>query len=139
MQSFPYSYEDMLSRLHGFKTGDDNYEKINLPQLKIVRKNRSSIFANFAIFCEKLSRPDVHIQKFIYDEMGMNCSINGQKQLIIQGILTENKMESIMKKYIREFVLCKQCKGIDTKLSKENNLTFLGCNKCSAKSSLGKV
>ena len=139
MATYPYSYDDLLYRLHIAKTADDNYKKVNLPPLKVTRKNKLSIFSNFIIFSEKLNRPKQHIADYYKTETGLENSINGQNQLLIHGIFTEVKCESIMRNYIKEFVMCRQCKGLSTDIVKENGLTFIKCHQCSAVTSLGKI
>ena len=139
MTEYPYSYDDLLHRLHISKTSDDNYKKINLPSLKVVKKNKLSIFSNLTAFTEKLDRPKENIAEYFKKETGLHNSINGQNQLLIQGILNQTKCESLMRNYIKEFVMCRQCKSLKTDMIKENGLTFLKCHQCFATSSLGKI
>jgi len=139
MIGYPYSYDELLFRLHNAKSADDCYKKINLPPLKVTRKNRLSIFVNFNIFSEKLNRCKEHISEYFKTETGLSNSINGQGQLLIQGALNETKCESIMRNYIRQFVMCRQCKCLDTIMIKDNGLTFLECHQCYAKTSMGKI
>lgn len=139
MSEYPYSYDELLYRIHTLKSVEDTYKKINLPPLKITKKNRLSIFVNFGIFSEKLNRTKEHISEYFKTETGASNSINNQNQLLIHGILNETKCESIMRNYIKEFVMCRQCKGMDSSLEKENGLTFLNCKQCHAKTSMGKL
>ena len=139
ISNYIYSYDELLYRLHNKKTSDDSNKKISLPSLKVIKKNRLSVISNFKSIAEKLNRPIEHIKDYINTETGANSSINNQGQLLIQGIYNEAKCESLMRNYIREFVMCKQCKGIDSNLIKEDGLTFLECNKCFAKTSKGKI
>lgn len=139
MSQYPYSYDELLFRLHTTKNSDEIYSRVNLPPIKINRKNRMSIFSNFGILVEKLNRDKNHISNYFKAETGLINTINQHNQLIIQGKFDELKCESIMKKYINEFVSCRQCKGLNTTMLKEHGLTFLQCNQCSAKTSLGKL
>lgn len=139
MSIYPYSYDELLFRLHTAKSADDAYSKVNLPPIKIARKNRMSIFSNFGLLAEKIKRDRDHISSYFKTETGLVNTINQHNQMIIHGNLNEAKCESIMRKYINEFVLCRQCKGLSTNLIKDHGLTFLQCNQCGAKSSLGKL
>jgi translation initiation factor 2 subunit 2 len=139
MSNYPYSYDELLYRLHNYKINENLQKKINLPQMEIKRVNKLSIFFNFDVYCEKLNRPLEHVANFFKTETGANISINGQNQLIIQNIINQTKCESIMKNYIKNFVMCKQCKGIVSSMIKKNGLTFLECNQCNAKTSMGKI
>ena len=139
MTEYPYSYDDLLYRLHVAKQAEDNYKKVNLPPLKVIRKNRLSVIANFSVFSEKLNRTKEQISDYYKSETGANNSINNQGQLLIQGVLNETKCESILRNYIRDFVMCKQCKSLNSVLVKESGLTFLECHQCLAKTSMGKI
>ena len=139
MSQYPYSYDELLFRLHNAKSSDEIYSKVNLPPIKISRKNRMSIFSNFGMLVEELNRNKDHISNYFKEETGLINTINQHNQLIIHGNLNELKCESIMKKYTNEFVCCRQCKGLNTSLLKEHGLTFLQCNQCLAKTSLGKL
>ena len=43
------------------------------------------------------------------------------------------KIQDKLETYIREYVVCKECKRPDTKLTKENRITVLVCEACGAK------
>lgn len=139
MNNFPYCYDTMLKRLQLEKSSEEQYKKMSLPSLKIVRKNKTSVFVNFSSYPLILKRNSDHIGNYFRTEMGTDYSINSSGQLILQGIFKENKFESIMKKYIKEFVSCRQCRGLNSDLIKENGITFLECHICLAKTSLGKI
>ncbi|AUL79377.3 eukaryotic translation initiation factor 2 subunit beta [Tupanvirus soda lake] len=139
MSGYPYSYDELLYRLHTAKTAEDAYKKINLPPLKVTRKNRLSVIVNFEVYSEKLNRSKDHISEYFKVETGACNSVNNQNQLLIHGILNETKCESIMRNYIKEYVMCKQCKGINSSIRKEGGLTYLECHQCLAKTSMGKI
>ncbi|BCS83151.1 eukaryotic translation initiation factor 2 subunit beta [Cotonvirus japonicus] len=133
-----YTYEDLLTKLTNSKTSDDIYKKVNLPSVNVSQKNRSSIIANFNKFPIKLNRDPTDIAKFFKEETGITNSINERGQLIIQGSLSANKCESIIRNYISKFVMCRQCKSTISIIMKDNGLNYLVCKQCQAKTSLGK-
>ena len=181
MTEYPYTYDDLLYRLHKIKLSESQnqsqsqnqrqsqnqnqnqnqnqiklpnlpclhsdksgenivYDNVfSLPSLKIYRKNKLSIFSNIVSFSEILNRNKEHIADYFKSETKLLNSINGQNQLVIQGMLNENKCEAILRSYIKSYVLCKQCNCLDTKLVKEHGLTYNKCNKCLASTSLGKI
>jgi translation initiation factor 2 subunit 2 len=49
--------------------------------------------------------------------------------------LMEKKLES----YVKGYVLCKECKKPDTKLIREDRITFLKCDACGAKSPVKSI
>lgn len=138
LQTYPYIYDHLLSRLHTIKT-TKIVNKAMLPPIKIIRKNKTSVFVNFNIYPEILKRTAEHISNYFKEELRTQNSINAEGQLIMNCIVNDIKCESILKKYIKEFVSCKQCKGINSTLIKEQGMTFIKCNECFANTSLGKI
>ena len=45
-------------------------------------------------------------------------------------------MEKILRPYIKEYILCKTCNRANTKLVKQDRLTFLECIDCSSRSTV---
>ena len=136
---YPYNYDDMLFRLHTAKLAEETNAKINLSSLKVSYKNRVSIISNFGEYPKILNRTKEEISDFFKVETATSVSINAQEQLLIHGKFNEVKCESILKNYIRQLVMCRQCKSLNTKLEKESGLSFLDCKQCGARSSLGKI
>lgn len=147
MSTYPYTYDDLLCKLHDAKSAEEPLhsrnssidKKISLPPLNVARKNKLSIISNFGAYPELLNREVGHISNYFTVETGTANSINNMNQLVIQNVINENRCESIMRKYIREFCMCRQCRGISTTLLKQDGITFIECNECNAKTSLGKL
>lgn len=135
---YPYTYDDLLFRIHTEKCSEEVYNKINLPALKCRRHNRTTVIINFSLYPEKLRRTKEQLGDYFRLETGSSNSINQNGQLVIQCIINEHKCETLLKNYIKEYVLCRQCKCLDTSLIKETGLNFLQCHQCHAKTSLGK-
>lgn len=139
MSSYPYNYDDMLFRLHTAKMTEESIARINFPALKVTNKNRLSIISNFGEYPKILNRTKEEISNYFRTEMATSISINAMDQLLIHGKFNESKCQFIMEKYIKQFVMCRQCRGLNTVLEKENGLTFLDCKQCRARSSMGKI
>ena len=139
MNAYPYNYDELLFKLHTAKCAEEAIQKINLPSLKVTNKNRLSIISNFGEYPKILKRTKEEIGDYFKTETAAINSINAMEQLLIHGKFNETKCEYIMKNYIKQFVMCRQCKGLDTKLIKESGLTFLECGHCGAKTSMGKL
>lgn len=138
MDLFPYEYDDMLYRLHTTKLCEDSIKNTNLPRINVKRKNKLTIIVNFGAYSTIINRTKESISKYFYIESKLAYSINSTDQLILQGVLDEKKCENIMRNFIKQHVLCKQCRCIDTQIVKDSNLYYMICNGCGAKTSLGK-
>lgn len=105
---------------------------------EILHESRRTIIMNFKEIAEKLNREPQHLARFIFKESGKPGSLEGER-LIIQGRLTNDEFRRLMELYVKEFVKCPICGGLDTKIIAEKRLRFLVCEICGAKSSSRKI
>jgi translation initiation factor 2 subunit 2 len=139
-----YTYEYLLTRVFGkIKsanpefTGIPSKTKLNPP--KVLREGtKKTVFANFTEFCSKIQRDPNHVMAFILEELCANGSLDGTMRLIIRAKYPPIAIESLARKYIQHYVLCNECKSIDTLLDKDkaSRLVFIKCNKCHASQSV---
>lgn len=88
--------------------------------------------------CRLRRKPD-HFQAFLLAELGTSGSIDGNQTLIIRGRYQPKQIESVVRSYIKEYVLCHTCKSPQTKLVKDTRLFFLQCDACSSRCSVVSV
>ena len=93
---------------------------------------------NFKDMAEKLNRDPQHLARFIFKESGKPGSLEGER-LIIQGRLMNEEFRRLIELYVKEFVKCPICGGLDTRIVSEKRLRFLVCEICGAKSSVRKI
>lgn len=73
--------------------------------------------------------PD-HVFQFMMTELGTEGSIDGNKRLVIRGKFLPKYIESLLRKYILEYVSCHMCRCFEkTNLTKDSvsRLYFLHC------------
>ena len=132
-----YTYDFLLKRFYELKS--EKIKKITIKAPKIVRISTKKIcWINFIIFCKEINREESHIKNFIDLEINAKTvsSINKEGHLIINAILKEEQITTIITRYLNEFLRCKSCKKFDTKIIKENKIKFIECNGCKAKISI---
>lgn len=121
---------------------------INLPIPIVEKLNRQSVFVNFIEYCKCLDfyqgesessipsqlvlKPKKHLFKFIVDELGASCSLNGKEQMMISGKFYAKQIESILAKYIQEYLICRNCGMLNSFLYRQNQLTHQSCNYCNS-------
>merc|ERR1719265_2814550 len=140
-----YTYSEMVGRLFQIL-------RVNNPELQgvprkfvmkppqVVRDGKQkSVFVNFQEICKILKRDPDHVLTFLLSELGTTGSVDGAKRLIIRGRLQAKHIESMLRKYIGEYVTCQLCRSPDTRLVKENRLYFLKCESCGANRSVATV
>mmetsp|Transcript_35812 Transcript_35812/g.65005 ORF Transcript_35812/g.65005 Transcript_35812/m.65005 type:complete len:121 (-) Transcript_35812:46-408(-) len=92
-----------------------------------------------------MKRPVDHVVQFVLAEFGTEGSIAGAAttraegqgqdgQLILKGRYLPKHCESLLRKYIKEYVTCEMCKSANTQLKKDSStrLFFVECLNCGA-------
>lgn len=142
------SYDELLSRFFNILkqnnpelAGEKSSTKFRIPPPVCQRDGKKTIFVNIEEICEKLQRSTDHLIQYLYAELGTSGSIDGQKRLIIKGKFVGKQMETVLRRYILEYVTCKTCKSINTELKKEqsNRLFFLVCKSCGSTRSVSTI
>ena len=72
--------------------------------------------------------PD-HLFQFMMAELGTEGSIDGNQRLVIRGKFVPKYIESLLRKYIGEYVTCQMCRSFNTALSRDSvsRLYFVQC------------
>lgn len=141
-----YSYADLLDRvvdlLHS--NNPDLVEKkrtrIKPPQLQMVG-SRKTLWVNFQEICSMMQRDPLHVYSFLMAELGTEGSIDGNERLIIRGRYLPKYIESLLRKYVLEYVTCEMCRSPNTDLIKDqgSRLYFCNCRECGSKRSVATV
>lgn len=142
-------YESLLSRF--FTTlkknnpelaGDRLGPKFRIPPPVCQREgSKKTLFANVQDISTVLQRNPEHLIQFLFAELGTSGSIDGEKRLVLKGKFQPKQMESVLRRYIIEYVTCKTCKLMNTELKREsaNRLHFLNCKACGSTRSVSSI
>lgn len=131
-----FKFDFLLDRIYNHLNNNNTKQKINLPKLQIGIENKKTYFSNYNVVCDELNRNPNDFIKFIQRELSTGTSINGNGDLVIDGVFREKQIEKIILNYIENFVKCKMCKSLLTQIIKEHRNFILSCNKCNATSTL---
>mmetsp|Transcript_178010 Transcript_178010/g.564987 ORF Transcript_178010/g.564987 Transcript_178010/m.564987 type:complete len:207 (+) Transcript_178010:83-703(+) len=134
-----YSYDDLLSRLYQI-IEDKNpllgtTKKYIMKPPQVVRVGSKKVgWVNFTEICNLMKRPVDHVINFVLAEFGTEGSTTSDGQLTLKGAYKEKHVESLLRKYIREFVTCEMCKSANTNLDKDSStrLWSVNCQNCGA-------
>ncbi|EMR69251.1 hypothetical protein MGN70_007544 [Eutypa lata] len=112
-----------------------------IPPPQCMREgNKKTIFANIQEICKRMKRTEEHVTAYLFAELGTNGSVDGSRRLVIKGRFQQKQLETVLRKYIIEYVTCKTCRSPDTALSKgENRLSFVTCNSCGSRRSVTAI
>lgn len=129
-------YEKLLDEAYGkVKQVSANSERFEIPKIEGHFEGKKTILTNFLQIVDYIRRKPEHLQKFLLRELATSGQIEGGR-LVLNIKVPSTKIKQKIDEYIREFVLCKECKKPDTELLKEDRLLFINCLACGAKHSV---
>lgn len=141
-----YTYDDLLERVVDLLTANnpDLVEKkrtrIKPPQLQLL-SSKKTLWVNFQEICSMMQRDPQHVYQFFMAELGTEGSIDGNQRLIIRGKYVAKYIESLLRKYVVEYVTCEMCRSPHTTLAKDpaSRLYFCKCNDCGSSRSVAPI
>ncbi|CAD8190240.1 unnamed protein product [Paramecium octaurelia] len=94
---------------------------------------KKTLWKNFEAICMQMNREAQHVSQYFLIELGTEGS-QADEKLIIKGRYTSTQIETLIKKYLYEYVLCSLCKSSDTTLIRdvESRLYSKECKNCKA-------
>lgn len=141
-----YDYTFLLERLYTQLRLNNpmiiNHKKLVIPPPSVIAlSSKKTLLANFKEIIRLINRNIEHVQSFFISELNTNCNIDSLSRLIIKGKYSQRQVESIFKKYIEEYVICKSCKKHYTILLKDQitRLYFLSCESCKSSKSVEPI
>jgi len=126
------SYEEMLKHLRERLPKTESQARFEMPRASIQQQGRQTFIKNFSEIAKTLRREPQHLAKFFFKELAVPGSIAGD-QLLLQGKISTDMVNRRLDDYVKEFVLCNECKKPDTNLTKVDKITTLKCEACGAK------
>ncbi len=143
-----YNYDFLLERItnlikkHNPKITATERGPIKIPPPNIVKAGTTrSAWTNFTDICTALNRPTELLFQYILGELGTEGSLGGESQFILKGRYTNKHIESVLVKYIHDYVQCLNCKSSNTMLKKDNSarLQMLVCLDCKAERTVASI
>ncbi|KAJ1676772.1 translation initiation factor eIF-2 beta subunit, partial [Spiromyces aspiralis] len=140
-----YHYSELLDRLyaelreHNPELAGEKRRFTIVPPQMVREGSKKSLFVNSRDIASRLSRPLEHMTQFIYAELGTSGSTDDNGSLVIKGRFQQKQMETVLRKYIIEYVTCKTCKSGETDLVKENRITYVKCKICGSSRSVAAI
>merc|ERR1712137_1385058 len=99
------------------------------------------MWANFLQACQAMRRQPQHLMSYVLTELATEGSLDGNQRLVMKGRFTPKHIESLLKKYINEYVTCHMCRVPDTTLTRDSmtRLFFLQCDSCGSRRSVAPI
>jgi translation initiation factor 2 subunit 2 len=141
-----YSYDELLDRiikiLHSNNPDLVEKKRRNMKPPQLTRVGtKKTLWVNFQEICTMMQRNPEHVFQFFMAELGTEGSIDGNQRLVIKGKYLPKYIESLLRKYIVEYVTCRMCRSPNTDLVKDSStrLYFLKCRDCGSSRSVAAI
>ena len=108
----------------------------------VERLPTKTAWTNFGDICSGIKRESDHLKKYLGQELGTDTYITQEgKFLMMKGRYQQPQIQNILKKYLTLFVICENCRRMDTELVKDPSTRtyILKCNKCGASKTADKI
>ena len=126
-------YEKLLEKAYkDVKEVKTSGERFEIPKIKGHFQGKRTVLTNFFQIASHVRRKPEHFLKFILKELAASGTRDGDR-LILNIKVPSSKINQKIEEYVKEFVLCKECKKPDTELTKQDRLSFVHCLACGAK------
>ncbi|HEY9385507.1 MAG TPA: translation initiation factor IF-2 subunit beta [Nitrososphaeraceae archaeon] len=138
MSNIPKSdYENLLKRLQGSLNNTSRREvsRLEIPTPQIIWVGQRTIFRNFMEFPKALRREPEKLLLYLNKELASAGYIAGER-VIFLGRKEPSSFETLIDRYVKEYVICPVCGSPDTRTEKNKKLGFLLCEACGARSSI---
>jgi translation initiation factor 2 subunit 2 len=132
----PEDYEQLLnSALDQIPRAVFESARFQIPEAEVVTVGNRTIVRNFKAIATAINREPDHLMKYLLRELGAAGGIQGV-QATFQGKFSNTVMNERIRRYVEEFVLCRECKKPDTKLERRERAYILRCEACGARTSV---
>lgn len=125
-------YSELLKRAKMSLPKGAEEARWEMPRADVAVTGKMTAIRNFADIAKALRREPVHIAKYLFKELAVPGSVSGN-QLMLQGKFGGEQINRRLGDYVKEFVLCGECKKPDTMLVKQDRLMFVKCEACGAR------
>ncbi len=116
--------------------------RITLKPPQLMRMGtRKTVWANFQEICTLMKRTPDHVFSFVVAELGTEGSVDGNHRLVLRGKYVPKVIESLLRKYIVEYVTCQMCRSPNTTLTRDSvsRLYFVHCQDCGSSRSVAPI
>jgi len=130
-------YENLLDRIKD-KLGDTDNEsqtRFELPVVDVMWEGQKTFLRNFSEFPKILRRDPQKVLQYLSKEFAVPAEMQGDKAMFV-GRRAPDDFTRLFQIYVKDYLECTTCKSPDTKILKENRISFLICEACGAKSTL---
>ncbi len=106
-----------------------------VPKASGFIQGKKTIITNFHKIADAISRDKDTLLRYLDKELATKGNFESENAVFL-GKFSMDRVSEKIDKFIKEFVLCRECGKPDTKILKEDRITFIKCAACGAKKSV---
>jgi len=106
--------------------------RFEIPRADSFIMGNRTIVKNFREISQVLNRDVDPLLKYVLRELATAGNMSGQ-EAIFQGKFSSTVITEKIEKYAKESVICTECNRPDTRIIREDRVTFLQCEACGAR------
>ena len=134
-----FKYQELLKKaMEKIPKKVDLSDRFKIPEAICEIHGNKSLIKNFIEIANGLRRKPAHLSKYLFKELATPGNVEGNF-LVLQTKVSKEILQKKIEDYLKEFVYCKVCGEPDTKIIKEDRITFMKCEACGAKSSVRAI
>ena len=127
------SYDELLKRAREeLPEVLEEVARFEVPKVRGHIQGNKTVISNFNQIATTIGRPVEHLLKYVLRELAAPGDLKNNG-LIIGTKVPASRVNEKLSQYVKDFVVCSECNRPDTKLLKEDKITFIKCSVCGAK------
>jgi len=118
-------YEKLLKRIEGSLSENKKQTstRFELPVVDVIWEGQKTFLRNFVEFPKVLRRDPDKVLQYLSKEFAVPAERIGDKAMFI-GRRDPDDFSRLFQIYVKDYVECPTCKSPDTKIVKENRISF---------------
>ncbi|MFQ5837962.1 MAG: translation initiation factor IF-2 subunit beta [Thermoplasmata archaeon] len=133
------TYQDLLKRVkEALPATATTRDRFQVPEAEVLQEGNTTVLRNFADICDAINRDPQQVYAYLLRELGTAGTMD-DRRVIFKGRISADKVNSRVKSYVEEYVLCMECGRPDTRIIKEDRIAILECDACGARRPLKVV
>ena len=130
-------YESLLKRIEGGLAKESGLAKsrLEMPIVDVMWEGQKTYLRNFAEFPKVFRRDPDKVLQYLSKEFAVPAERIGDKAMFI-GRRDPDDFTRLFRIYAKDYIECPTCGSPDTRIVKENRISFLVCEACGAKATL---
>ncbi|MEK6852584.1 MAG: translation initiation factor IF-2 subunit beta, partial [Nanoarchaeota archaeon] len=127
------NYEQLLDKAYkNVKVVVSSSGRFEIPKVEGQVSGKNTIITNITLIANYIRRPVEHLAKFLMKELATPGEMDNDR-LVLKTKLSSQRVNEKIELYVKDFVLCPECKKPDTEVISEKGIKFKHCLACGAK------